>query len=135
MDNSLYSLAADIILIIHFLFVLFVVLSLLLIFIGKFRKWRWVKNFWFRVSHLAAIGIVVLQSWLGIVCPLTTWEMELRQKAEEVVYQESFIAYWLNKILYYQAPWWVFVVIYTLFGSLVICSWFWVKPKRLKRGE
>lgn len=135
MDNFSYSLAADIILIIHFLFVLFVVLSLLLIFIGKFRQWVWVTNFWFRVSHLIAIGIVVLQSWLGIICPLTTWEMELRQKAGEAVYQESFIAYWLNKILYYQAPWWVFVVIYTLFGSLVVCSWFWVKPKRLKRGE
>lgn len=130
MNGLYYSLAADLILIIHFLFVIFVVLGLFLIFVGKVRQWHWVRNFWFRVIHLSAISIVVLQSWLGVICPLTEWEMALREKAGELVYPESFIAFWLNKFLYYQAPWWVFVLIYTLFGGLVVLSWFSVKPKK-----
>ena len=129
-SESFYLFLADVILVIHSLFVVFVIFSLLLIFIGKFKHWKWVKNFWFRITHLIAIVIVVIQSWFGILCPLTVWEMALREKAGSLVYQESFIAYWLNQFLYYQAPWWVFVLIYTLFASLVVLSWFWVKPSR-----
>lgn len=130
--NSLnpYSVAADSILVIHVLFVLFVVLGLILIFAGKFLKWSWVRNRRFRILHLLAIGIVVLQAWLGVICPLTTLEMKLREKAGESVYTESFIQHWFQEILYYDAPLWVFTVCYTLFGALVLLSWFWVRPKK-----
>ena len=88
-------LAADILLIIHVLFVIFVVAGLMLIFIGKMRHWRWVRWPLFRVVHFIGIGIVVMQSWLGVICPLTIWEMMLREKAGEVVYAGSFISHWL----------------------------------------
>ena len=131
MDPSLsYSLAADAILIFHALFVIFVVFGLLLIFIGKWFSWAWVKNPWFRIVHLVAIGIVVIQSWIGVICPLTMWEMSLRAKAGESLYSGSFIAHWLETLLYSQAPAWVFVIGYTAFGVLVIGSWFWVRPRR-----
>ena len=52
-------LAADIILLLHVLFVAFVVIGLLLIFIGKIRYWLWIRNPWFRLIHLAAIAVVV----------------------------------------------------------------------------
>jgi hypothetical protein len=93
------------------------------------RTWAWVRNPWFRAAHLLAIGIVVSQAWLGIVCPLTTWENALREKAGETVYSGSFVAHWLEALLYYQAPPWVFVVAYTVFGGLVLISWFWVRPR------
>lgn len=125
-----YLLAADAILLLHVLFVAFVVIGLLLIFIGKWRRWRWVRRFWFRVAHLAAIGFVVVQSWLGAICPLTRWENELRARAGDAAYPGDFIAYWLETLLYYQAPAWVFTLIYTLFGALVVASWFWVPPRR-----
>jgi hypothetical protein len=124
----LYVLAADILLIIHIMFVVFVVLGLLLIFIGKVRQWQWVRWPWFRLAHFAGIGIVVVQSWLGIICPLTIWEMALREKAGEAVYAGSFISHWLSTLLYYQAPEWVFVFVYTTFGATVVWSWVWVRP-------
>ena len=126
----LYLIAADAILLIHVLFVVFVVFGLLLIFAGKFLAWRWVHNFSFRLTHLVAIGVVVLQSWLGAICPLTVWEMNLRELAGDSVYEGSFIAHWLQTLLYYRAAEWVFVLLYTLFGALVIASWYWVRPKR-----
>jgi hypothetical protein len=126
--RTLYSLMADTILIGHFLFVVFVVLGLIFIFAGKFLSWKWVRNPWFRFAHLLGIGVVVLQSWFGIICPLTIWEMSLRSKAGESAYDGFFITHWLNELLYYQAPPWVFVVCYTLFGGLVLSSWFLVRP-------
>jgi hypothetical protein len=131
MEAKLYYLiAADAMLFIHVLFVVFVVLGLFLIFSGKLLAWSWVYNFRFRSAHLAAIGIVVLQSWLDTICPLTTWEMGLRAKAGDTVYVGSFIGHWLQTLLYYRAPEWVFMLLYTLFGALVIASWYWVRPRR-----
>ena len=127
--QALYSLVADAILVAHVLFVAFVVFSLALIFMGKFLSWLWVRNPWFRITHLLGIGVVVLQSWFGVICPLTIWEMDLRSKAGETIYEGSFITHWLNDLLYYQAPSWVFVVCYTAFGGLVLASWFLVRPR------
>lgn len=129
-DEILYLLAADAILVTHALFVGFVVLGLMLIFIGKWRGWNWVTYFWFRMAHLLAIAVVVLQSWLGVICPLTIWEMDLRTMAGEAAYSGSFIAHWLERLLYYRAPDWVFVLLYTGFGALVVASWIWIRPRR-----
>lgn len=128
-SDFLYVLAADALLFGHVLFVAFVVIGLALILIGKPLDWAWVRNPWFRIAHLAAIGVVVLQSWVGVVCPLTTWEMAFRERAGEVVYAGTFISHWLEALLYYQAPAWVFAVCYTVFAAVVIGSWFWVRPR------
>ena len=129
----LYLLAADLLLFTHVLFVAFVILGLVLVIVGKLADWSWVRNPWFRLAHLAAIGIVVLQSWLGAICPLTTWEMALRERAGEAVYTGAFIAHWLETVLYYRAPEWVFILAYTVFGALVVFCWFWVRPRKLLR--
>ena len=131
----LYLVAADFILVGHALFAAFVVFGLLLVLVGKLFSWAWVRNPWFRSVHCAAIGIVVLQSWLGAICPLTTWEMALREKAGAVVYSGGFVAHWLEELLYYRAPEWVFVVGYTAFGALVAASWYWVRPRRFFGGR
>lgn len=123
-----YLLAADAILVLHVVFVIFVVAGLLLIFIGKYCSWAWVRNPWFRLVHLFAIGTVVVQAWFGALCPLTIWEMRLRTLAGDTAYSGSFIAHWLETLLYYQAPPWVFTVVYTVFGAIVIMSWVFVKP-------
>lgn len=129
-SGFLYLLAADLLLFGHILFVAFVVLGLALILIGKPCDWSWVRNPRFRLSHLLAIAIVVLQSWVGVICPLTTWEMALRQRADAAVYSGSFISHWLQSLLYFQAPAWVFTVCYTVFAAMVVASWFWVRPRR-----
>ncbi len=135
MTLNVFSVLADITLALHVSFVIFVVVGLLLVYVGFFAGWNWVRNFWFRVVHLTGIGVVVLQSWLGIICPLTTFEMWLRDNAGQGTYSGSFIQYWLQTILYYDAPAWVFVLCYSLFGSLVLMSWFLVKPRRMRNQQ
>lgn len=130
--ETFYRLAADLLLISHVSFVVFVVLGLVAIYLGNWLSWVWIRNFWFRLLHLAAIAIVVAESWLGAICPLTIWEMQLRDLAGEESYEGSFIQHWLQTLLYYEAPEWVFIVCYTLFGGLVAASWFIVPPKSRK---
>lgn len=126
----LYRLAADFILLTHVAFVLFIVLGLALIYLGYARNWRWIGNFWFRLSHLLAIAVVMLQSWFGKICPLTTLEMALRSRAGQTQYPGAFIAHWLETLLYFEAPVWAFALCYTIFGILVAGSWFWIPPRR-----
>ena len=128
MSDQIFMVLADVVLTLHVGFVVFVVAGLLLIYLGYFLQWSWVRNRVFRVLHLLAIGVVVIQSWLGIVCPLTTLEMWLRAQAGEITYAGSFIQHWMQQILYFDAPWWVFTAIYTAFASLVIVSWLVVRP-------
>lgn len=122
-------IAADLVLAVHVLFVAFVVLGLAFILAGGLLRWSWVRNPWFRALHLAAIAIVVVQAWLGRICPLTTWEMALREKAGDAAYSGSFVAHWLESILYFQAPPWVFTVAYSAFGTLVAVAWLLVRPR------
>ncbi len=128
-----FQLAADAVLLLHVLFVAFVVFGLVLIFVGRAFRWGWIRNPWFRLAHLLAIGVVVVQSWFGAICPLTTLEMTLRSRGGDTVYPGSFVAHWLEAILYYRAPLWVFAVCYTAFGAVVVGSWFWVSPRRFGR--
>lgn len=130
--QTMYLLAADAMLALHVLFVAFVIIGLVLVLVGGLVNWSWVRNRTFRIAHLVAIGIVVLQSWIGMICPLTTIEMALRSRAGDATYAGSFIAHWLESLLYYRAPAWVFAVCYTAFGALVIASWFWVRPEGSK---
>jgi hypothetical protein len=136
MDTSTISLlVADAILLVHLLFVIFVVLGLVLIFVGNALTWSWVLNPWFRLIHLVAIGVVIVQSWLNIMCPLTIIEMDLRTRAGDTAYSGSFISHWLEVILYYQAPPWVFIACYTAFGALVVAAWFLVRPRRFSEQQ
>ena len=123
------NLLADILLVLHASFVAFVVAGLVLVIVGKVYSWAWVRNRWFRIVHLCCIGIVVVQSWFGIICPLTTLEMALRAKGGGAAYEGTFISHWLGELLYYEAPAWVFVLVYTIFGMLVLFTWFRVPPR------
>ena len=128
MSAPTFRTLADLVLVAHVGFVAFVILGLLAIISGGACGWRWIRNPWFRAVHLAGIGLVVIQAWLGAICPLATVEMHLREKAGDPTYSGTFVAHWLQKVLYYEAPPWVFVVCYTLFGLAVIVSWLRFRP-------
>ena len=133
--SFLYLIAADALLVLHVLVVLFIVVGLLLIIAGGVRGWSWVRNPWFRLTHLIAVGVVVAQAWAGEICPLTVWEQGLRHRAGSATYSGSLIAHWLQRALYYEAPMWVFALCYTLFGLAVAASWYRVRPRRLPGGR
>lgn len=117
---------ADLILVVHFCFVLFVICGLFLIWLGAARGWRWVRNFWFRIAHLAAILFVAGESVAGMICPLTVWEDALRGRGHEY----SFIQRWVGRILYYDFPEWVFIAAYLLFALAVVITFIRVRPER-----
>lgn len=127
-DDLLYQLLADAVLILHALVVAFVVGGLVFVVIGNLRNWRWVNALWFRLAHLGAIALVVAEAWLGVACPLTTLEMRLRAKAGATTFSGSFIEHWLQRLLYYEAPSWVFALGYSLFGLLVLAAWWHFPP-------
>jgi polyferredoxin len=79
---------------------------------------------------VGAIAIITAETWLGFVCPLTTLEMWLRTQARTPTYRGSFISHWLQRLLYYDLPPWVFLVAYTLFGLLVLGAWIYFPPGR-----
>jgi hypothetical protein len=122
-------LLADLILVVHFLFVLFIVGGLALIWIGAAAGWRWVRSFRFRIAHLAAICCVALESLFGMVCPLTEWEDSLRGARTGT----SFIARWIQPVLFYIFPNWVFTAAYLAFALIVAATWWRVRPRRSSR--
>lgn len=131
MASSIYSFLADVVALVHGLYAGFIVVALLLVLIGYFCKWEWVRNPWFRIIHLVMILIVVVQSWLGIVCPLTTLEAHLRTEAGQGFHDGSPFAQFLHALLFFDAPWWVFTLCYTLCGLLVVAS-FVLVPLRFR---
>ena len=123
-----YGFWADLIGVVHTLFLLFVVVGQVLILAGWLLGWAWTRNRAFRDVHVGAIAYVVNQQWLGQWCPLTIWESEMRRRAGDQGYQAGFIADWLDRLLYYSAPGWVFTVVYTLFGALVMATFVYYRP-------
>lgn len=128
-----YQLLADAVLVVHVAIALFVIAGLILVIAGNWRHWGWVNQLWFRVAHLAAVAVVVAESWLGVTCPLTTLEMGLRARAGGSTYRGNFIEHWLQVLLYYDAPPWVFTLGYSLFGLLVAASLWYFPPVRWRR--
>jgi hypothetical protein len=120
---------ADLVLMVHALYVGFVVVGWMLIVAGGVRRWSGVRNPWFRLLHGLAIGFVVAEAWWGADCPLTVWENQLRLAAGEIAYSESFIQHWVSRIIFYDFPPFVFIAAYTLFGGLVLLTWIWVPPR------
>ncbi len=124
-----YLLLADLILVLHAAVVLFNVLSLPLIWLGQWRRWRFVRNFSYRAVHLGLMAFVALQALADEICPLTRWENQLRLKAgEPIAYPGSFLAHWVQRFLYHDADARFFSIGYVSFFALVLLSWFWVKP-------
>jgi len=129
-----YAILADLIAVIHFGYVAFVVLGLFVILLGGFLRWRFIRNFWFRVIHLTMILIVVIEALLGIMCPLTIWEYDLRIAAGQHVSDVSFVARLIHHVLFFDFPPFVFTFAYCLFGLAVLASW-WVYPPNLSKRK
>ena len=117
---------ADVILVLHAAFVLFVVGGLVATWIGAALGLAFARNPWFRGLHLAAIGFVVAEVLVGMMCPLTVWEAALRGEVAD----KGFLQRWIHAWLFWDWPAWIFAAIYVAFGSLVAITWWLVPPRR-----
>jgi hypothetical protein len=86
----LYSFAADVLLVLHLVFIVFVMLGGLLLL-----KWRWLIYL-----HLPAVAWGILVELLGWLCPLTPLEQHFRMLAGETGYSGGFVQHYLLPIIY-----------------------------------
>jgi hypothetical protein len=133
MINMNNLLLADIIAVIHLGYVVFVILGFVLIVLGISFKWKWVRNLWFRIIHLVTIAAVALEAILGVNCPLTVLEFSLRYGISPSDRRVSFVGKLVDSILYYDAPAWLFTIIYVGFALLVAITFVTAPPSR--KGE
>ena len=130
-----YPLLATLVLLTHFIFVVAVISGVPLIIVGGVRGWRWVRWRGLRIVHLLGVAVVAAQAWAGVVCPLTSLEMWLRKQGGLAAYDGAFIEHWLQSLLYWDLPPWVFVLAYTAFALLVLLTWVLVPPRPSHRME
>jgi Protein of Unknown function (DUF2784) len=120
---------ADTIVVVHLLIVLFVVIGVPLVYLGAARHWAWIRSLRWRFLHLIAIAVIAAESLFGIDCPLTVWEDRVR--GEQI--STGFIERWIDGVLFYDAPTWVFTVAYVAFAALVAITWVAVPPTKDQR--
>lgn len=85
-----YRAGADLVVVVHLLFIGFIVG-------GVFLIWRWRLIIW---VHIPAVIYGALVEFAGFSCPLTLLENDLRQRAGEAGYRDGFIAHYLVKVIY-----------------------------------
>jgi hypothetical protein len=117
---------ADVVVAFHLLIVLFILLGVPLVYLGAALHWTWVRSRPWRLLHLGAILFVAAESVLGITCPLTLWEDTLRGRRTA----GGFIERWIDQLIFYDAPAWVFTTAYLAFAGLVLATWILVPPTR-----
>ena len=120
---------ADLVFALHASVVLFNVGGLLLIVIGGLIGWAWIRQRGFRIAHVALMAFVTLEAIFGLTCPLTLLEDALRGVATE----QSFVQRWTMALIYWNAPPWVFVLLYVAFLLAVIGAWVAWPPIASKR--
>jgi len=127
------AVLADIIVFIHFLYLIFTVGGEAAILAGAVFRWKWIRNFPFRTIHLAASAFVAFEALSGMICPLTELEWNLREAAGQYVDRNmSFVAKLIHKIMFYDFPTVFFIFLYVFFATAVILSFIFIKPERKK---
>ena len=119
---------ADLVVVVHAVYAGLVVFGMLAIWLGLAVGWRWARNFWLRTVHLAMIAVVALEAMAGVVCPLTDLENYFRKLAGASPYAGSFLGEMAHRLLFYDAPQWVFSVAHCLFGAAVLATYLAAPP-------
>jgi Protein of Unknown function (DUF2784) len=129
-----YTILADAVVIIHAAYVAFVVFGLIAILLGAAMRWRWTRSFAFRLTHLAAIALVCLESIVGVMCPLTSLENSIRARSGASQYPDDFVAHWAHRMIFYNFPPWIFTTAYISFAILVAITFIAFPPRRPSRA-
>ncbi|HEY8004190.1 MAG TPA: DUF2784 domain-containing protein [Phenylobacterium sp.] len=111
----------------HLVVIAFNVAGLVAIPLGAALRWRWVRVRWWRVLHLASWAVVAVQTLLGRACFLTLWQGELTGAGPE----PPLIARWIDSLIYWPLPIWVFGAIYVVMFAAVVAFWWLVPPRRM----
>ena len=128
-----YHLLADFVVAVHVAYVGYVVLGQLAVLAGLVFRWKWIRNPWFRWTHLLMMSVVGLEAVLGIVCPLTAWEADLRRMAGEVAAEGSFLGRLLHGLIFINAPPWAIEALHISFALVVIGTFVLAPPRSFRK--
>ncbi len=120
-------LLADLVLLLHFGFVVFVVGGLCAVWIGIAVDRRFARHRAFRLVHLCAVWFVAIETLLGFACPLTILEDSLRSNN---LAEGGFLQRWVSQLLYWDLPVWVFALAYILFALIVTGTYIKYPPRQ-----
>lgn len=123
------TLLADVIVTIHFGYVAFVVLGFVAILIGAALGRSFVRNRRFRWTHLVCTLIPPIEALSGVLCPLTTWEADLRRSAGQSPEDISFIAKLVRGMFMVETSQETLTVCYVIFGVSVVAAMFLIRPR------
>lgn len=115
---------------VHLAIILFNVAGLVLIPLGAWRQWRWVRGFWWRLIHVLVLAIVAAQALAGRACFLTIWQAGL----SNTLRPRPLIATWVDHLIYWPLPLWFFTVLYVAVWGYVLYLW-WRVPPRVPWGK
>jgi hypothetical protein len=127
-----YGILADMLVAVHTAYVSYVVFGQLLIWLGLLLRWQWVRNPWFRWTHLVMMLIVGVEAVFDIECPLTRWENVLRGWAGQPINGETFLGRLLHDLIFVDWPPWVVNALHITF-ALIVLGTFVLAPPRLGR--
>ena len=130
MNAQLYSLLAQWVLAVHVGIILFNVGGLVLIPLGGWRDWAFVRIWWWRALHLAILALVALQALLARACFLTLWQSAFERRVGEATSSAPLIARWLHDLFFWPLPLWFFAVLYVAVWLYTLLLWRLVPPRR-----
>jgi hypothetical protein len=108
----------------HLAVIAFNIFGLVAIPLGAARGWSWVRILWWRALHLASLAVVALQAVLGRACFLTDWQDALTGGGA----RDPLIMRWVNGLIYWPLPMWVFTAGYLAVFAYVAALWWFVRP-------
>jgi hypothetical protein len=111
------------VLIAHLVVIAFNVLGLIVIPLGGWLRWRFVRVRWWRLLHLGMLAVVALQALVGRACILTIMQ-ETMVGAET---RTPLIVGFVNRVIYWPLPLWAFTAIYVLVCVYAAALW-WIVP-------
>jgi hypothetical protein len=126
MFQALLPLAADAVLVVHALFVAWVLL-------GGLTVLRWPRLAW---AHLPAAAWGVWIEWAGALCPLTPLEWRLREAAGQAGHRGGFVEHYLGALIYPEGltrPGQIVLGALVLLLNAAIYLWIWRRRARHAR--
>lgn len=131
MTPALALALADLVLLVHLAIIIFNIGGLIVIPLGAWLGWRFVRIFWWRALHVAVLAVVAIQPVLGRACFLTLWQSGLMQTG--TAGGPSVLRRWIDAVIFWPLPIWFFAMLYVAVFAYTLALWWLVPPRRSRR--
>ncbi len=125
---------AHLVLGVHLIIIGFNIAGLIVVPLGVWLRWNWVRACLWRAAHLLSMAVVAAQAAMGRACFLTLWQSDLMQRAGQQGDRQGLIQAWIDHLIFWNLPLSVFTVIYLAVGAYTLGLWWWAPP-RCGRGR